>query len=75
MKVKFMADWGDFKEGQVVDVPEEEAEDLHQAGRAYPVGYSHGVETELPVDPRRPFLEMAHGVEKKKSKRDEAKVK
>ena len=36
MKVKFMSDYKDYKEGDVVDVSPEEAEDLHQAGRACP---------------------------------------
>jgi len=36
MKVKFMMDFEDFKAGQVVEVSEAEAEDHHQAGRAYP---------------------------------------
>jgi len=32
MKIKFLKDFGDFKEGQVYDLPEEEAEDHLQAG-------------------------------------------
>jgi len=36
MKIKFMIDYGKFRAGDVVDVSEAEAEDHHQAGRAYP---------------------------------------
>ena len=36
MKVKFMSDYKDHKEGDVVDVSPDEADDLHQAGRACP---------------------------------------
>ena len=36
MKVKFMSDFNKHKEGDVVEVAEVEAEELHQAGIAYP---------------------------------------
>lgn len=36
MKIKFMQDFGEYKQGQVVEVTEAESEDHHQAGRAHP---------------------------------------
>lgn len=36
MKIKFMQDFGEYKQGQIIEVTEAEAEDHHQAGRAYP---------------------------------------
>jgi len=32
MRIKFMKDFGEFREGQVIDLPENEADDHLQAG-------------------------------------------
>jgi len=35
VKVKFMRDYGEYKAGQVADLPEDEADDLYQGGIAH----------------------------------------
>jgi hypothetical protein len=51
MKIKFMQDFEGYKKGDLVEVSEAEAEDHHEAGRAYPY---HGEPAPKPEKVEKP---------------------